>query len=133
MYAKHMGHVDRVDKNVSLSRLRLKRCIKRYHRALFIWYMAIVLNNILVLFGLFFCDVDELMKNKARIGYKHWFQNQLGNTLIVEGIRICVEALKVSHSNSLSFFIHHHTHTHSGTACSLNTYFTRYRYYYTTS
>ena len=27
MYAKHMGHVDRVDKNVALSRLRLKRLV----------------------------------------------------------------------------------------------------------
>lgn len=73
----------------------------RYHRALFIWFMAIILNNILILFALLFVDVDELKKSKARIGYKHWFQNELGNVLIKEGIRICVEVLKVSHSNSL--------------------------------
>ena len=68
-----MGHVDRVDKNVSLSRLRLKRCIKRYHRALFVWYIAVVLNNIIVLFALLFNGINEFMKSKKRIGYKHWF------------------------------------------------------------
>lgn len=94
MYAKHMGYVDRLDKNVSLSRLRLKRCMKRYHRALFVWYIAIVLNNIMVLFSFLFADIDELRKSKQRIGYKHWFQNALGNGLIKHGIKIATESLQ---------------------------------------
>lgn len=138
MYQKHMGHVDRMDKNVALSRLRLKRCIKRYHRALFVWYMAVVLNNMMVLFDLLFSDTEELKKSKARfiyslimfmlvsvafakphgaayahihtctthslacthepqhrIGYKHWFQNSLGNALIQEGVRVSVACATV--------------------------------------
>ena len=65
-YQQHMVHVDRMDKNVALSRLRLKRCMKRYHRAVFVWYMAIVLNNMMVLFDLLFSKTEELKKSKAR-------------------------------------------------------------------
>jgi hypothetical protein len=93
MYQKHMGHVDRVDKNVSLSRLRLKRCMKRYHRAIFLWYMAIVLNNIIVLFDLLFSDVVNLWRAKGRLDYKHWFQNALGNALIEYATRRAKELI----------------------------------------
>ena len=96
MYQKHMGHVDRVDKNVSLSRMRLKRCMKRYHRAILLWYMGIVLNNIIVLFDLLYSDVLDLRKAKARISYKHWMQNELGNVLIEYGIRRTKETLAES-------------------------------------
>ena len=88
-----MGWVDRLDKNISLSRLRLKRCMKRYHRALFVWYIAAILNNIMSLFGFLFSDIDELRKSKQRIGYKHWFQNALGNGLIQYGIKLATENL----------------------------------------
>ena len=93
MYQRHMGHVDRVDKQVSLSRIRLKRCMKRYHRAFLLWYMAIVLNNIIVLFDLLFSDIETLRKSKARIGYKHWLQNELGNALIEYAIRVAKELI----------------------------------------
>ena len=93
MYQTHMGHVDRLDKNVALSRIRLKRCIKRYHRAIFIWYIAAMLNNIIVLFDLLFPSAKTLRKTKARIGYKHWFQNALGNGLIDHGISVCKDNL----------------------------------------
>jgi len=73
MYAKHMGYVDRVDKNVALSRLRLKRCIKRYHRAIFLWYLAIILNNFMVLFSLLFFDADNLKKSMESSGVTHSF------------------------------------------------------------
>ena len=79
MYQTHMGWVDRVDKNIALFRLRLKKCLKRYHRAIFLWYLALVLNNIIVLFDALFIDVEDLRKSKEKIGYKHWFQNSLGN------------------------------------------------------
>ena len=49
-----------------------------------------VLNNIIVLFGKLFVDADKLQRSKEAcgIGYKHWFQNEMGNVLIDEGIRI---------------------------------------------
>ena len=67
-------------------RLRFKRCIRRYHRAIFIWYLSLVLNNIIVLFGFLFVDADELQRSKEAcgLGYKHWFQNEMGNSLIDE-------------------------------------------------
>lgn len=119
-----MGHVDRVDKNIALSRLRLKRCMKRYHRAIFLWYrpvlytcfhtifrhaffmlsssismshiiryLAVILNNIMVLFDALFSDASELKRSKeaAGIGYKHWFQLELGSILIEHGLEIARE------------------------------------------
>ena len=88
-YAGDMGHVDRFDKGVALSRLRLKRCKKRYHRVLGIWELAGVNNNIIVLFGEIVEDIEELKKSKesAALGYRHWFQNQLGNVIIDYGLR----------------------------------------------
>ena len=49
-----------------------------------------MLNNIIVLFGLLFADADELKRSKEAcgLGYKHWFQNEMGNVLIDQGIRI---------------------------------------------
>ena len=96
MYAKHMGHVDRVDKNVALSRLRLKRCIKRYHRALFVWYIAIVLNSVIVLFSLLFNDIETFIKSKKRIGYKHWFDTHA----------------RARHHHTITTLTHTHTHSH---------------------
>ena len=90
MYAIHMGYVDRVDKNVALSRLRLKRCMKRYHRAIFVWFLAIIFNNVMVLFALLFSDVEELAKAKeaSGIGFKHWIQLTLGTELIRYGLEV---------------------------------------------
>ena len=102
-YKDEMGRVDQVDKNVALSRLRLKRCIRRYHRAFWLWYMAFILNNILVLFDLLF-DTDALKKSYVSIGYKHWFQNQYGDVLIVRGIRLAEqEKLHVNAKTIIKF------------------------------
>ena len=119
MYQKHMGYVDRFDKNCALfrwaavfssdyikpnvymcfCRLRFKRCIRRYHRAIFNWYLSLVLNNIIVLFGMLFIDADELQRSKEAcgLGYKHWFQNEMGNALIDEGV-IMASRSKVNRS-----------------------------------
>ena len=105
MYQTHMGHVDRVDKNVALSRMRLKKCLKRYHRAIFVWYLAIVLNNIIVLFDASFVDVEELRKSKEKFGYKHWFQNSLGNCRHSYTHAVIHTTLAQSHA------IYPHTHT----------------------
>ena len=89
MYQKHMGHVDRMDKNVALSRLRLKRCMKRYHRAIFVWYLAIILNNVMVLFLALFANADELQKSKdGSVGFKHWFQLEVSHVLIKHGLKL---------------------------------------------
>ena len=62
-YQKHMGHVDRVDKNVALAAIRLHRCKLRYHRQLFFWLLAAVaFNNVLVLFMLIFVDAVSFEK-----------------------------------------------------------------------
>ena len=93
MYQTHMGHVDRMDKNVALSRLRLKRCMKRYHRAIFVWYLAVILNNVMVLFAALCCDATKLQKSKeaSGVGYKHWFQLELGTVLINHGLHLARE------------------------------------------
>ena len=93
MYQKHMGHVDRMDKNVALSRLRLKRCMKRYHRAIFVWYLAIILNNVMVLFLALFDNTDELQKSKENsgVGFKHWFQLEVSDVLIKHGLKLARE------------------------------------------
>ena len=73
-YQKHMEHVDRVDKNVILTLIRLMHCVKRYHRALSMWLLAAVgFNNVLVLFLLLFPLATELQKkwNKNVTGFKH--------------------------------------------------------------
>ena len=38
-------------------------------------YLAVILNNIMVLFDALFSDASELKRSKeaAGIGYKHWF------------------------------------------------------------
>ena len=89
-YAADMGHVDRFDKAVALSRLRLKRCRKRYHRVLGMWMLAAVNNNVLVLFDKTCKDVEELRKSKESkgLGYRHWFQNQLGDSIIKRGLSL---------------------------------------------
>ena len=76
MYQKHMGHVDRMDKNVSLCGIRLRRCKLRYHRQLFLWLIAAVaFNNVLVLFMIIFPAAAELKfkHEKSGFGWKHWF------------------------------------------------------------
>lgn len=92
MYQRHMGHVDRVDKNVALSAIRLRRCKKRYHRHLFLWLIASVgFNNVLVLFCLLYPMVEILMKKQeaSGFGWKHWFQLELSSTLIKRGTEMC--------------------------------------------
>ena len=48
----------------------------------------------MVLFAFLFADMDELRKSKKRFGYKHWFQNALGNGLIEHGIKLVTESLE---------------------------------------
>ena len=89
-YAKEMGHVDRFDKNVALMRIRLKRAMLRYHRVIFMWYICLVINNIMALMVFIFREFAELQRSKDAqgIGYKHFFQNHLGNQLLEHGLKL---------------------------------------------
>ena len=109
-----------MDKNIEFMSIRLKRCIKRYHRALFVWYIAAILNNIIVLFDLLFPSAKTLRKNKARIGYRHWFQNALGNGLIDHGISLCKEAVVegATASAAVEAAASSSASTHEGKDCS---------------
>ena len=86
-----MGHVDRVDKNVSLASIALKRCKCRYHRQLFLWLIsAVAFNNVLILF-MMVCPLVEVMQQQhesSGFGWKHWFQHQLASVLINRGIQM---------------------------------------------
>ena len=91
-YQKHMGHVDRVDKNVALSSIRLLRCKLRYHRQLFLWLIAAVgFNNVLILFIMLYPLAAELQKQheSSGFGFKHWFQHELAGVLIKKGTAMC--------------------------------------------
>ena len=98
-----MGYVDRFDKNCAMFRLRFKRCIRRYHRAIFMWYLSLVVNNIIVLFDSLFTNADELRRSKeaSNIGYKHWFQNQMGNRLINDDM--CLARAKTKNRSDHQF------------------------------
>lgn len=101
MYQHHMGHVDRVDKNVALSGVRMKRCRKRYHRALFFWYVAAVgINNVLVLFIMLFPAAEEIKKREDAndFGWKHWFQDELAVALISQGLQMATSQLHNEHA-----------------------------------
>ena len=105
-YQHHMGHVDRVDKNVALSCIRLQRCKNRYHRHMFLWLLAAVgFNNVLVLFMLIFPAAEELKKEWEHngFGFKHWWQNELGLTLIERGVQMC----NVRRRNKAAAVLHH--------------------------
>ena len=88
-----VGYVDRFDKNVALMRLRLKRVMLRYHRVIFMWYLCLVLNNVMALIVFIFLEFEELQRSKEAkgIGYRHFFQNHMGDQLILHGLKLAGE------------------------------------------
>ena len=54
------------------------------------WYICLVLNNIMALMVFIFFEFAELQRSKEAqgIGYKHFFQNHLGNQLIKHGLKL---------------------------------------------
>ena len=92
-YAVKMGKVDQVDKNFALSRIRLTRAMLRYHRVIFEWYICLVLNNSMALIVFIFLEYEELQRKKEAtgIGYKHYYQNLLGNVIITRGLEMAEE------------------------------------------
>ena len=62
----------------------------RYHRVIFMWYICLVINNIMALMVFIFLEFDELQRSKEAqgIGYKHFFQNHLGDQLITHGLKL---------------------------------------------
>ena len=92
MYQQHMGHVDRMDKNVALCGIRLRRCKHRYHRQMFLWLIAAVaFNNVFVLFMMIFPLASELKAKheKNGFGWKHYFQHELSLVLMKHGRYVC--------------------------------------------
>lgn len=129
-YQDDMGHVDRLDKDLALFRLRLKRCLKRYHRAIFMWYdkhslthahlhmhtppiyihishryIGAMIVNTICIFACIYPGVDKLKKAKKRLGYKHWFQNTLGLGLCEFGILHAAEERKDWAAKKVTKFI----------------------------
>lgn len=47
-----------------------------------------MLNNIIVLFDLLVAETPELRRSKQGMGYRHYFQNEMGNVLIEHGIQL---------------------------------------------
>ena len=92
-YASNMGFVDRFDKNSALSRIRLKRSMRRYHRVIFMWYICVVLNNMMALMVFIFLEFENFQRAKEAkgFGYRHFYQNELGNVLIVHGLKLAGE------------------------------------------
>lgn len=91
LYAVHMGHVDRCDKNIALSKIKPRRCKKRYHRAVFYWLLAAVgFNNVLAVFMALFPNAQEFEKkqNRGSIGFKYWAQDEMANSLIKLGLKL---------------------------------------------
>ena len=68
--------------------IQMRRCTRRYHRAIFCWYLSAVgFNNVLVLFALLYPLYDEYYNEaeKNSFGYKHTVQDELGCGLIKFG------------------------------------------------
>jgi DNA polymerase III epsilon subunit-like protein len=95
MYQARMGAVDYMDKVVSFARIRLKRCKKRYHRAIFLWHLSVVgFHNTKIVWEILLGEevVKELKKKHGRFGFSHWVQKELANGLIVYGTRMAIQA-----------------------------------------
>ena len=62
----------------------------RYHRVIFMWFICLVLNNIMALMVFIFFEFAEIQRSKEAqgIGYKHFSQNHLGNQLIKHGLKL---------------------------------------------
>jgi hypothetical protein len=87
--------VDYMDKVVSFARIRLKRCKKRYHRAIFLWHLSVVgFHNTKIVWEILLGEevVKELEKKHGRFGFSHWVQKELANGLIVYGTRMAIQA-----------------------------------------
>ena len=71
------------------------------------WYLSAVLNNSICLVDSLFSDVEALRRSKEAggLGYKHWFQNEYGNVLINEGLRIAVAELMQKSAMTITRFM----------------------------
>ena len=100
-YQKMMGAVDRLDKIVALANIRIRRCKKRYHRAILFWYISTIgFNNVKVIFERLVGEeqVAALRKRHQRFGYFHWFQDELADTIISKFLaRAAAEAGQCGH------------------------------------
>ena len=90
-YQEGMPWVDRFDKTVALTKMRLRRCKLRIHRAPFVWALAgLGVNNTLLLFDGVSGEAAELRKKWTHngLGYVHWYQDELADVLIEHGLQL---------------------------------------------
>lgn len=103
-YQKMMGGVDRLDKVVALANIRIRRCNKRYHRAIFFWFISTIgFNNVKVIFEHIIGkeEVMKLRKKHRRMGYFHWFQDTLAEVVIEKFLaRAAAEAARHEQQNT---------------------------------
>lgn len=92
-YAGEMGNVDRFDRNLALMRIRLHRAMLRYHRVIFLFYISAIVNNVMALMVFIFLEFEALQKSKegTGVGYRHYFQNHLGNQIIAHGLKLAAK------------------------------------------
>ena len=97
MYSKRMGAVDRVDKNISYSSIRLKHCAKRYHRSIWFWLLSAAWNNIFVLFEVLYEGDVAALRTTAEmtLGFKTWLQYKLAVALLRRGASAAFAVLSV--------------------------------------
>ena len=71
------------------------------------WYLGVVLNNMLSLFDSLFSDVDQLKASmeSSGLGYKHWFQDELGGVLMLKGLRLAKERCMQRAASTITRFI----------------------------
>ena len=100
MYATYMGAIDRIDKTVAYVRVSFGRCVKRYHRVIFFWFISTIgLHNLMVIFKWLYSkyvgNFDELYKKHdgLGIGYTTWVQMTLARKLIEHGVQRAVDEL----------------------------------------
>ena len=63
-----------------------------------------MLHNIIILFDLLF-DTSTLRASKRGLGYKHWFQNHMGNSMITYGVRLAEDAWVNYNANIVNNFM----------------------------
>ena len=69
-YHKHFAYVDRADKNAALAALLLGRCKQRFHRLIFLWYLAMIgFNNLIALFMMLFNGAAKFTQKKEDSGF----------------------------------------------------------------
>ena len=90
-YAKGMGAVDRVNKEVAFARMALGRCRLRFQRQMFFatTFPIVGLVNVRIAFCWLWPEIDALRASAGTFGFNRRFQLRLGENVIRCGIDWC--------------------------------------------